>query len=428
MSEVKVGLIPAPGMPEKRIKKLIDPLPELLNVVIDDKVDWQIDYETNPLTSSAEYINEGINKADEIREKNGWDMAIAVTDLPSLSKKKVVISEFGEDKEVSIIYLPALGMFNHKKKLQNLILHHIEIFYGYESSENSGAISSQFINKVTEVTPEEDNDSSRRYIIKTTVSGWIRLVLGMTYINEPWIVLTGFKAIVSLAFATGTYISIFSGAWDLSLEYTSWRFLLGMFISIFGMTAWLIYAHKLWETTSQNSQKLYRSLYNLTTIVTVMSVTVVNYAIVYLLLTISILLFVPPGLFNSWNSVEAGTGLYDYFNLIWFASSLGILAGALGSTVEDEDKIRNITYSYRQLYRQQQFKDEEDEVVEENSETEDAKAQASETQEHDETEEDQDQSKVAGEDEGTEDVDGTDEDESEYEGEKQTHRESEEDE
>lgn len=426
MSEVKVGLIPAPGMPEKRIKKLIDPLPELLNIVIDDKVDWQIDYETNPLVSSAEFINEGINQADEIREKNGWDMAIAVTDLPSLSNKKVVISEFGEDKEVSIIYLPALGMFNHKKKLQNLILHHIEIFYGHESSENSGAISSQFINKVTEVTPEEDNDSSKRYIIKSTVTGWIRLVIGMIYINEPWTVLTGFKKIVSLAFATGTYVSIFSGAWDLSLEYTSWRFLLGMFISIFGMTAWLIHAHKLWEKTSQNSQKLYRSLYNLTTLGTVMSVTVVNYAIVYLLLTISILLFVPPGLFNSWTSVEAGTGLHDYFNLIWFASSLGILAGALGSTVEDEDKIRNITYSYRQLYRKQQFEDEEDEVVEESSEAEDTKARASETQEHDETEENQSQGEVAGE--GTEDADGTDEDESEYEGEKQTHRESEEDE
>lgn len=412
MAKITLGLIPSPGMPEKRIKKLINPLPELLSIVVDDKIDWEIDYETNPLASSAEYINDGIKRADKIRHRNNWDMAIAVTDLPSLSKKKVIISELSEDKEVSIIFLPALGVFNHKKKLQNLILHHVEIFYGKGGAKESGTISSQFINKVSEVTPEEDNDSSKRYIIKRTVSGWFRLVTGMTYNNEPWTVLTGFKTIVSLAFATGTYISIFSGAWELSLEYTSWRYLLGMFIAIFGMTVWLIYAHKLWEGKSHNAQKLYRSLYNLTTLLTVMSVTIVNYAIVYLLLTISIFLFVPPGLFSHWNSVESGTDISDYFNLIWFASSLGILAGALGSTVEDESKMQSITYSYRQMYRHKQIEEdteqgeEQDEVVEESSNSEDTEEYQGEKQQHDEAEEENN--------------------EDEYEGEKQTHSESEE--
>ena len=37
--------------------------------------------------------------------------------------------------------------------------------------------------------------------------------------------------------------------------------------------------------------------------------------------------------------------------LIWFVSSLGLLAGAMGSTVENEEKIRRITYSYRQYHR-----------------------------------------------------------------------------
>lgn len=397
MSKRTLGLVPAPGRPEKLVEKLIEILPEVLSRVVDDRISWEIRCETNPLASSSEYINENINRADDIRQKNNWDMVIAVTDLPSLSERKVVISEFNQEKGISIISLPALGCFKLKQKLQNLIIHHVEILYGSGSSEENGEVKSQFIDKITSVTPEEDNDSSKRYIIKSTVTGWSRLVVGMTYINEPWTVLTGFKTIVSLAFATGTYISIFSGAWELSLEYDLWRFLLGMFIAVSGMTGWLIYAHRLWEKKSHNSQTLYRSLYNLTTLLTVTSVTLVNYAIVFVLLTISIFLFVPPNLFGSWTPADPNTSWNDYFNLIWFASSLGILAGALGSTVEDEDKIRNVTYSYRQLYRHEQIeKEDETESYEESGESE---------------------SKTQGESE---------EQAEEYEGQKQTHRESEE--
>lgn len=399
MAKRTIGLIPAPGMPEKLTIEIMDALPEVLSIVIDDRIEWAVDYQTNPLASSSEYINENIERVDHIKDDNNWDIAVAVTDLPSLSDKKVVILEFSADRNISIISMPALGMFKLKKKLQNLIVHHIEVLYGNEAIENSGAVKSQFINKITSVTPEEDNESSKRYIVKSTPAGWVRLVAGMTYINEPWSVITGFKTIVSLAFATGTYISIFSGAWELSLEYTGWRFIIGMMIAIFGMTGWLIHAHKLWEVNSQNSQKLYRSLYNSTTVITVLSVTLVNYAVVFLLLTLSIFIFVPPELFGSWTETDPNTEWNDYFNLIWFATSLGILAGALGSTVEDEDKIRNITYSYRQLYRQQAIEKEAEE-----EETDDDMKDES----------------------GT--YDETDDSGEKYEGEKQTHRQSEEDE
>ena len=43
--------------------------------------------------------------------------------------------------------------------------------------------------------------------------------------------------------------------------------------------------------------------------------------------------------------------IYKLFEILWFVSSLGLLAGAMGSTVENEEKIRRITYSYRQYHR-----------------------------------------------------------------------------
>ena len=75
----------------------------------------------------------------------------------------------------------------------------------------------------------------------------------------------------------------------------------------------------------------------------------------------SITLFVPVSLFNSWTSAQAEFTFMNYVKLIWFVSSLGLLAGAMGSTVEDEEKIRKITYSYRQYHRYKEAQEEKEE-------------------------------------------------------------------
>ncbi len=160
-----------------------------------------------------------------------------------------------------------------------------------------------------------------------------------------------FKKIISVAFATGTYVSIFSMPWELSVIYSPLRLIILMVIAILGMAGWLFYAHQLIEKKTAKSQRVYRYIYNSTTLVTLSLITLINYVILYLLLIISITLFVPVELFNSWTSAQAQFTFSNYMRLIWFVSSLGLLAGAMGSTVENEEKIRRITYSYRQYHR-----------------------------------------------------------------------------
>ena len=50
--------------------------------------------------------------------------------------------------------------------------------------------------------------------------------------------------------------------------------------------------------------------------------------------------------------------------MIWFVASLGLLAGAMGSTVENEEKIRRITYSYRQYHRYKEAEQEQEQQEE----------------------------------------------------------------
>ncbi|WP_251276940.1 hypothetical protein, partial [Enterobacter hormaechei] len=81
------------------------------------------------------------------------------------------------------------------------------------------------------------------------------------------------KKIISVSFATGTYIAIFSTPWDISLDYSYWRYILLMLLSVLGMVGWLIYSYKLWERPSANTQKLYRFIYNIKTFTTLLTIT-----------------------------------------------------------------------------------------------------------------------------------------------------------
>ena len=140
-----------------------------------------------------------------------------------------------------------------------------------------------------------------------------------------------------------------------------------MIISILGMAGWLLYAHQLFEEKTAKSQRVYRYVYNATTLLTLVIITLMNYVVLYLLLSISISLFVPVSLFNSWTSANPDFTFINYLKLLWFVSSLGLLAGAMGSTVENEEKIRRITYSYRQYHRYKEAQQEEKEKKEQQS-------------------------------------------------------------
>lgn len=364
MTSITVGLVPAPGMPRTLIEKIIDELPELTEKYIDADCIFKFELEVSPLASSAEYINETIHRMAKIKKKNDWDYVIGITDLPSLSENRVVVSEFDSQKSVSLISLPALGFFSVKRKLRRMVTHHLEYLYKYNEdsmSFSSRELSSPSVMNISRETPIEDNESTNRYIIKSYIIGWLKIILGMTYINEPWSIVTNFKTLVSLAFATGTYIAVFSTPWELSIDYQPWRLILLMIFAVIGMVFWLIYAHKLWGKSSAKTAVHYRWLYNLTTFMTLLFVTIANYVILFILLTISVTMFVPPEIFNDWTQADEDFTVMNYINLIWFTTSLGILAGALGSTAESEEKIRSVTYSYRQLYRYQELQKEDDE-------------------------------------------------------------------
>ncbi|MGM8365237.1 hypothetical protein ACLIBG_07110 [Virgibacillus sp. W0181] len=365
MRTITVGLIPSPDLPADIAAKMIGPLPDAFEKFVDFDVSWKVETTVDPLTGAAENIGEIIDEAAKIKKENNWDFVICLTDLPSFFKKRVVTADVRLDARVAFITLPAFGAFPLNNRIKKAILFLLDEMYSYaegevgEDQSNSSDLNWRFLfSKIRRIQPADEKSSSVRFVLNSRVIGWLRVLSGMTFANRPWTALVSFRKIVTLAFATGAYISIFSTPWELSVEYTTARFIILMFASIFSMVIWVIFAHNLWEKPTSKGGVQLRKLYNLTTVFTLLIIVAINYIILFILFLLALSIFVPPHLFDAWTSFKGEPSLVDYFRLAWLVTSLGTLAGAIGATGEQESRIRHITYSYRQMNRLYELEEE----------------------------------------------------------------------
>lgn len=379
MTEIKVGIIAAPGFPMQLSEKLSADLPSTLNRALEQDITWNFQCVENPLIGSAEDVNKSLDFAKSIKDKHQWDYAIVVTDLPIVEGKKVVVGNLDEPMATGLVSIPALGFIRVKQKLKQCLLYFAETVYLYHNEQDKTKRNlnlslftrikpehtildyKQENDMLTEDEQEEGDQSSHsktttKFILSPLIISWILLLAGMIRANQPWKEIPNFKKIISLSFATATYLTIFSTPWQLSIEYSNLRFIFMTTLAIGGMVLWIMYAHSLWEYPTTMTTRTYRTVYNITTVFTLLIIIVLSYLILFALLMISVALFVPNDLYNMSTSNEGTRTIAQFLYLTWFVTSLGFLAGALGASVENEQKIRAMTYSYRQRARYEEAK------------------------------------------------------------------------
>lgn len=370
MKTLTVGLVPAPQLPTKIVYKISESLKENLQEAFGDGVSWEVKVEVDRLTGAADTVKEILNQAMEIKQKNEWDYAISLTDLPVFHEKFVVIADANIEGKTAIISLPAYGLTPTAKKVKLTLLHMIkELYYRNDPEEKDIALiqagigvkgkdsSPNFFEKLQKAfrfskikrLEFPDKDVSVRFIVKPKWSGLPIILSGMTIANEPWMVMPSFKKVVGLAFATGSYMLIFTTLWELSSLYSLLRLILVMSFAIVGMTAWTIITHNLWEKRDKNHRNKFRFIYNASTVLTLLTSVIIFYIFLYVLFLGAVTIFVPPDMFEK--AVDHEVGPIDYLALVWLITSAATIAGAIGAVFENPDMIRKSTYSYRQYIR-----------------------------------------------------------------------------
>ena len=381
-STVTLGLIPAPEIPEKIARELAAELPERLGDRVDGRVSWDVSVFVDPLTGSERDAPEILDVCRDRKEREGWDMAVCLTDLPVYRNGRLVVADVSVSRGVAGLSLPALGALGLRPRAREATLQLVEELHarmpgpekGKPETENrapeggtdagaSGASGNRkggFLAPFRRIEPPDgdmkDMDVDVRFAAPRT-SGHPRLLTGMVLANRPWKLLPSFKGALAAAFATGAYALITPTIWTLS-DTVGWaRHLLLMTAAILAMVTWIILAHGLWERPKDREPRHWARLYNGATALTITAATLLSYVALFVLVLLAAWVFVPGGYLQS--TLRHPVGFGEYAILAWLTASLALVAGALGSSLEDEDTVQEAAYGYRQRRRQETEKDPE---------------------------------------------------------------------
>lgn len=181
-------------------------------------------------------------------------------------------------------------------------------------------------------------------------NGRLRLLAGMIWENRPWRLVPHLRGAAAAAAATAAYAVVTTSFWTMADALSPWRLTFINIIAIAALAIWLLINNNLWEKPSQPGDRRKTLLFNASTVGTLFIGVACMYVILYIVTIIAVVVVIDSAYLSS--QLNHSVGLANYATIVWLASSVGMVAGALGSSFESEEAVRKATYSKRELERQ----------------------------------------------------------------------------
>jgi hypothetical protein len=361
--ELLVGVVADPGLPAEVAAALAaHGLAEHLAAKIGPGPRWMVETVTTVLPVNEDGIVP-LSKVAAIRRRQGWDVAVYLTDLPRRSGTQPVVADLSITHAAALISLPAVGWVRLRRCVRDVVVHLLRRLT--EERREPGRAGGGHPVEMGHRRPwrfsgqlglmvREDASSHPDADFTLALNGWhgrARLLFGMVRDNRPWILVPHLASATAAAGAAAAAGIFYSSVWDMAEALPPWRLAVIMVASVTVMAVWLLVCNHLWERPDDLHPPGEAVIYNLSTAVTLLLGVACMYGLLYVAaLSVSVLV-IDPGYLRSQLHHHVGPG--DYATVVWLASSIGVVAGALGSSLDGEEAVRKAAYSRRERERQE---------------------------------------------------------------------------
>jgi hypothetical protein len=186
-------------------------------------------------------------------------------------------------------------------------------------------------------------------LVAPALLGRARVVAGMIRTNRPWRLIPTLSGALAAATATSAFGLFYSSIWQMAASMSIMRLTAVSATALLAVTAWLIFPNGLWERHTRRARAIDRTMYNLATLGTVAAGVVTMYAVLFLVVGAAAAVVISPSFLSE--QIGRSANVSDYVRLAWLSASLGTVAGAVGSTVADQEQILGATFGHREVLR-----------------------------------------------------------------------------
>lgn len=271
------------------------------------------------------------------------DAVLMLTEMPRRHGGAPLIAEvFPEQCSAAIAY-PVVGVLSSKKRLTSVFMACVLRITGVGTEEDHERYSLHG-NAWTEATGE-----AGAMLTANTVTGVPRTIIGMVATNAPWRAAPKLSSAVAAACATGAFGIFYSNIWEMSAALSTPRLLMIGLLAMTLMVGWLIISGNLWERPKREDPATVHLYYNLSTVLTLYLSVLGLYLAMVLLIFLAGLVVIDPDYLES--VIKRPASLDRYLDIAWMSAALGVVAGGLGASFDDETDLRSLTHGRRENQR-----------------------------------------------------------------------------
>jgi hypothetical protein len=167
----------------------------------------------------------------------------------------------------------------------------------------------------------------------------------MVVANRPWRLVRDLSKVLVATLASAGFFITNANAWGIADQLAFHLLALIAVLAVVGLGVWLVVAHSLWERPSQRRDAALTYRVNAATVLTLVLGLLFAYAVLYVAVLAAMALVVPDRFMAS--NLGHPARFEDYAAAAWFAASMAIVVGAIGSGLETDEEVRETISRYR---------------------------------------------------------------------------------
>ncbi|HKC30013.1 MAG TPA: hypothetical protein VKB75_18505 [Jatrophihabitans sp.] len=357
-----VGLLTAPGLSQQVADHLARQLPARL-AQRHPEFEWHVVLRAEPLLGTPGVGVDLVQLAREQIRREGWQLAICLTDLPLHAGRRTLTAQASVVLGVGLVSLPALGPVDLDERALQATMRVIDTLLQRDVARRAGSKGGrrawprlpdvrQVASPLGHVdTPDE---ATVRYIA-APAAGTLRLLLGLVRSNRPWRFITGLSRALVAALGVGAFGLCSPAIWQVAHAMTWSRLLIVAVGSLIAIALTLIVAHGLWDRGAPLSLRNPVTLINIATVTTVVLGVLTLFAALLIITVACGAALIPGEVLTS--QLKHPFAVSDYFRIGWVVTSLATIGGALGAAVESDLAVREAAYGLRPTNDEQSASD-----------------------------------------------------------------------